>query len=157
LIVKENTQAARFLRPGFGDAGALVASVPARYHPSPVWLSGPVEVEMKNAVLLSRLSLSIVSVTMFTGCMMDPPGPSPIYSRLPSAQTQSAQPMTKEEQDRYNQIDRQALADQQQAMAVDAAAQAASQYYRAPVSLYGGYSTGGWGGSGWGIGTGYSW
>ncbi|SAL62620.1 lipoprotein [Caballeronia terrestris] len=112
---------------------------------------------MKNAVLLSRLSLSIVSVTMFTGCMMDPPGPSPIYSRLPSAQTQSAQPMTKEEQDRYNQIDRQALADQQQAMAVDAAAQAASQYYRAPVSLYGGYSTGGWGGSGWGIGTGYSW
>lgn len=115
---------------------------------------------MKSALLFQGLSVSVVAVALLAGCMMDPPGPSPIYSRLPAAQTQPPQPLSKEEQERYNQIDRQALAEQQQAMSYDAAAQAASQYYRAPVSVYGGYSTGGWG-SGWGtgvgFGTGYRW
>jgi hypothetical protein len=123
-------------------------------------LSGPVEVEMKSALLFRSLSVSVVAATLLAGCMMDPPGPSPIYSRLPSTQTQPPQPLSKEEQERYNQIDRQVLAEQQQAMSYDAAAQAAAQYYRAPVSVYGGYSTGGWG-SGWGtgvgFGTGYWW
>ena len=68
--------------------------------------------------------LSVVAGALLAGCMMDPPGPSPIYSRLPAAQTQPPQPLSKEEQERYNQIDRQALAEQQQAMAADAAAQA---------------------------------
>ena len=63
--------------------------------------------------------------------------------------------MSKEEQERYNQIDRQALPNQQQAMADDAARKPTAQYYRAPVSVYGGYSSGGWGGSGWGTGVGF--
>jgi hypothetical protein len=115
---------------------------------------------MKSALLFRSLSVSAVAATLLAACMMDPPGPSPIYSRLPSTQTQPPQPLSKEEQERYNQIDRQVLAEQQQAMSYDAAAQAAAQYYRAPVSVYGGYSTGGWG-SGWGtgvgFGTGYWW
>lgn len=90
--------------------------------------------------------------------MMDPPGPSPVYSRLPSSQNQAAQPLSPQEQERYSQIDRQVLAEQQQSMAADAAAQAAAQYYRTPVpvTVYGGYSGGGWGNR-WntGIGVGY--
>lgn len=113
---------------------------------------------------LSLLAGALIGASMLGGCMMDPPGPSPVYSRLPSAQTQPAQPLSKDEQERYNQIDAQALADQQHAMAADAAAQAWSQYYRPPVSVYGSYygGGGGWGhgwGSGVGIGysTGYAW
>ncbi|SAK67897.1 lipoprotein [Caballeronia arationis] len=120
---------------------------------------------MKNAAWFRGVSLSVSALTaaaLLTGCTMDPPGPSPIYSRLPSAQTQPAQPLSKDEQERYNQIDQQVLAEQQQAMAADAQAQAWSQYYRAPVSIYGGYSSGGWGGgpywgTGVGFGTGYWW
>jgi len=108
-----------------------------------------------------KLSLPFIGAALLAGCMMDPRGPSPIYSRLPSAQTQPPQPLSKEEQERYNQIDHQVLAEQQQAMAADAAAQAWSQYYRMPVSVYGSYySGGGWGprwGTGVGFGTGYWW
>lgn len=99
------------------------------------------------------------SVVLLAGCMMDPPGPSPIYSRLPSAQTQPAQPLSKEQQEAYSRIDRQVLAEQQQAMAADAAAQAWSKYYRPPVTVYGGYG-GGYGnywGSGFGVGYGTWW
>jgi hypothetical protein len=92
-------------------------------------------------------------------CTMDPPGPSPIYSRLPSAQNHAAQPLSKEEQERYGEIDRQVMAEQQQSMAAEAAARAyAPYYYPVPVAV-GGYYGGGWGSSGVGIsvGTGYWW
>jgi len=108
--------------------------------------------------LSKQLAGAVCGATLLalSGCMMDPPGPSPVYSRLPAAQNQAAQPLSPEEQQRYNQIDRQVLAEQQQAMAAEAAAQAYSQYYRPPVTVYGGYSSGGWGNRwGTGIGVGY--
>jgi len=119
---------------------------------------------MKSFAFVSKkLAVAVCGAALLTlgGCMMDPPGPSPVYSRLPATQNQAAQPLSPEEQQRYNQIDRQVLAEQQQAMAADAAAQAYSQYYRPPVTVYGGYSSGGWGnrwGTGIGVGyPGYSW
>jgi hypothetical protein len=120
-------------------------------------VSGPLEVEMKPLGCVSKklvVALSGAMLLALGGCMMDPPGPSPIYSRLPAPQNQAPQPLSKDEQERYNQIDRQVLAEQQQAMAADAAAQAYWQYYRAPVTVYGGYSSGGWGNR-WGTGFGY--
>jgi hypothetical protein len=110
------------------------------------------------ACISKKLAVAACGATLLAlgGCMMDPPGPSPVYSRLPTAQNQARQPLSTEEQQRYNQIDRQVLAEQQQAMAADAAAQAYSQYYRPPVTVYGGYSSGGWGNRwGTGIGVGY--
>lgn len=89
------------------------------------------------------------------GCMMDPPGPSPIYSRLPADQSGiggPAQPLTHAERQRYDAIDRQVMAEQDQAIAADNAAQAYSRYYSPPVSVYGGYYGGGWGRGGWGTG-----
>ena len=85
------------------------------------------------------------------------PGPSPIYSRLPADQSgiaATAQPLTPEERARYDAIDRQVMAEQNQAMAADAAAQAYSRYAAPPVSVYGSYYSGGWG-HGWGTGIGY--
>ena len=120
-------------------------------------VSGPLEVEMKPLGWLSKkltVALSAATLLTLSGCMMDPPGPSPIYSRLPAAQNQAPQALSQAEQQRYNQIDRQVLAEQQQAMAAEAAAQAYSQYYRPPVTVYGGYSSGGWGNR-WGTGFGY--
>src|SRR5476649_1071120 len=103
-----------------------------------------------------KLIVALAGATLLAlgGCMMDPPGPSPVYSRLPAPQNQAQQPLSQAEQQRYNQIDRQVLAEQQQAMTAEAAAQAYSQYYRAPVTVYGGYSSGGWGNR-WGTGIGY--
>lgn len=95
--------------------------------------------------------------TLTSGCMMDPPGPSPIYSRLPADQSgipTVAKPLTPDERARYDAIDRQALADQDRAMAAEAAAQAWSRYYAPPTTVYGSYYSGGWG-RGWGTGVGY--
>ena len=55
---------------------------------------------------------------------------------------------------RYDAIDKQVLAEQDQAIAAQTAAQAWSRYYAAPVSVYGSYYSGGWG-HGWGTGIGY--
>ena len=100
----------------------------------------------------------VAGAAALSGCMMDPPGPSPIYSRLPADQSgiaTTAQPLTPEERARYDAIDRQVMAEQNQAMAADAAAaQAYSRYAAPPVSVYGSYSSGGWG-HGWGTGIGY--
>jgi hypothetical protein len=111
---------------------------------------------MRTFTVLTALAGSAV----VTGCVMDPPGPSPIYSRLPADQagmTRTAQPLTPEERARYDAIDRQVLSDQNQAIAAENAAQAYSRYYSPPVSVYGSYYGGGWG-HGWGtsVGVGYA-
>jgi hypothetical protein len=102
----------------------------------------------------------IAGSVALTGCVMDPPGPSPIYSRLPADQSgmaSTARPLTPEERERYDAIDRQVLSDQNQAIAAESAAQAYSRYYSPPVSVYGSYYGGGWGhGWGTGVGVGYS-
>jgi hypothetical protein len=108
--------------------------------------------------IVVTLSAAAGSVAL-TGCVMDPPGPSPIYSRLPAEQSRipaNAQPLTPEQRARYDAIDRQVLAEQNEAMAAEAAAQAWSRYYTPPVSVYGSYYGGGWG-SGWGVGFGTGW
>jgi hypothetical protein len=92
------------------------------------------------------------------GCSIDPPGPSPILSRLPPDQAEAVstgQPLTPEERARYDAIDRQVMVEQDQSMAAQAAAQAWSRYYSPspPVTFSGGFSTGGWG-RGWGTGVG---
>jgi Xaa-Pro aminopeptidase len=69
----------------------------------------------------------------------------------------TARPLTPEERERYDAIDRQVLSDQNQAIAAENAAQAYSRYYSQPVSVYGSYYGGGWGhGWGTGVGVGYS-
>ncbi|KMZ13868.1 hypothetical protein BHUM_02099 [Candidatus Burkholderia humilis] len=116
---------------------------------------------MKTATLnwkRSSLSLCLIGVALIAGCTMDPPGPSPIYSRLPNTPMPQQQTLTPEQQmQRYNAIDKQALAESQKA----ADAKMMSNYYTPPVNVYGGYSSGGWGGPYWGtgigFGTGYAW
>jgi hypothetical protein len=95
---------------------------------------------------------------------MNPAGPSQILSRLPPDQTGGAPnapaPLTPEERARYDAIDRQVLFEQDQAIAAENAAQAWSRYYSPPVTVFGGYSSGGWGrgwGTGIGVGFGPSW
>jgi hypothetical protein len=108
------------------------------------------------AALLVFVTLG-AGVAVTSGCAMDPPGPSPIYSRLPADQSglpATAPVLTPDEMARYDAIDRQALADQEQAMAAEAAAQAWSRAYAPPVTVFGSYYSGGWG-SGWGTGIGY--
>jgi hypothetical protein len=107
--------------------------------------------------VLVALAMLGAAVGLTSGCTMDPRGPSPIYSRLPADQSglEAAAPaLTPEERARYDAIDRQVLADQDQAMAAEAAAQAWSRAYAPPVTVFGSYYSGGWG-SGWGTGVGY--
>ncbi|WGS48564.1 hypothetical protein LFL96_12270 [Paraburkholderia sp. D15] len=104
----------------------------------------------------------VAGVAALSGCVMDPPGPSPIYSRLPPGQSgvaATAQPLTPEERQRYDAIDQQVMAEQNQAIAAENAAQAWSRYYASPqpVTVYGSYYGGGWGrGWGTGVGVGYA-
>jgi hypothetical protein len=133
---------------------------------------------MIHAVSSTRFALSLRHARVFSvlavvactaalaGCEIDPPGPSPILSRLPADQTgtlntTAAPPqLTPEERARYDAIDRQVLFEQDQAIAAENAAQAWSRYYSPPVSVWGGYSSGGWGrgwGSGIGVGFGPNW
>jgi hypothetical protein len=109
------------------------------------------------------IALTLVAGSLaMAGCTLDPPGPSPIYSRLPPDQSgvaATAQPLTEAQRKQYDAIDRQVMADQNQQIAWDAAAQAWSRYYAQPVTVYGGYGGyygGGWG-PGWttGVGVGY--
>ncbi|WP_321876577.1 hypothetical protein [Paraburkholderia bannensis] len=97
-------------------------------------------------------------IVLTSGCTLDPPGPSPIYSRLPANQSgvaATAPALSPQELKRYDAIDQQALNEQAQAMAAEAAAEAwARAYAPPPVSVYGSYSSGGWG-RGWGGGIGY--
>jgi hypothetical protein len=99
-----------------------------------------------------------VGVALTSGCTLDPPGPSPIYSRLPdnaAAMPGMAPSLSPGELKRYDAIDQQALNEQDRAMAAEAAADAWSRAYAPPVTVYGSYYSGGWGGRGWGTGIGY--
>jgi hypothetical protein len=110
----------------------------------------------RGATLLVLTVLG-ASVALMSGCAMDPPGPSPIYSRLPADQSglaATAPALTPDQLARYDAIDQQALAESDRAAAADAAAQAWSRAYAPPVTVFGGYSSGGWG-NGWGTGIGY--
>ncbi|SAK62936.1 hypothetical protein AWB79_02940 [Caballeronia hypogeia] len=111
---------------------------------------------MKTATLNWKLLPCLAGVTLAAGCMMDPPGPSPIYSRLPDTAPAPQQTLTDQQQmERYNAIDRQALNESQQAAAAGNSAKTMSQFSAPmPVSVYGGYSSGGWGGPYWGTGVG---
>ncbi len=108
---------------------------------------------------VTMLAVLSAGVALMGGCTLDPPGPSPIYSRLPADQSglpTSAGQLTPEERARYDAIDREVLADQDRAMTAEAAAAAWSRYYAPPVTVYGSYYSGGWGrGWGTGIGVGY--
>ncbi|OLL30579.1 hypothetical protein BTH42_16680 [Burkholderia sp. SRS-W-2-2016] len=119
---------------------------------------------MKHSLSLLRplRALAVLAIvaggTALAGCTIDPPGPSPILSRLPPDQAEAVshgQPLTPEDRARYDAIDRQVLFEQDQTMAADAAARAWSRQYSAPppVMFTGGFSTGGWG-RGWGTGIG---
>jgi hypothetical protein len=112
---------------------------------------------MKTATLNWKLLPCLAGVALVAGCMMDPPGPAPIYSRLPDTQPAPQETPTPQQQmDRYNAIDRQALNESQQSAAAGNAAKTMSQFYAPmPVSVYGGYSSGGWGGPSWGTGVGF--
>jgi len=116
---------------------------------------------MKTVLSFLKLSSGVAAVLLAAGCAMDPPGPSPIYSRLPNTPTSAQQTLTSEEQmQRYNEIDKQALSESQQAATAGNNAKMMSGYYTAPVSVYGGYSSGGWGGGpywGTGVGIGTAW
>ncbi|WP_153100702.1 hypothetical protein [Paraburkholderia hayleyella] len=104
------------------------------------------------------LPLAFCGLTLMTGCVITPPGPSPIYSRLPADQSglpNGVQPLTEQERQRYDAIDRQVMTEQNQAIAAEAAAQAYARYYAPPTMVYGGYYGGGWG-RGWGTGIGYN-
>lgn len=103
-------------------------------------------------------------VALTSGCVMVPPGPSPILSRLSPEQSgvsATAHPLTPAERARYDAIDRQALADQERAIAAEAAAQAWARTVAPPVTMYGGYYSGYYGGyygGGWGYGyPGWGW
>lgn len=107
----------------------------------------------------TAIALSLaVGAAALAGCAMEPPGPSPIYSRLPADQSglpNGTRPLTEQERQRYDAIDRQVLNEQNQQMAAEAAAQAYARYYSPPVSVYGSYYGGGGWGRGWGTGIGY--
>ena len=112
---------------------------------------------MKTTPFNWKLLPCLAGVALFAGCMMDPPGPSPIYSRLPDTPSAPQETLTPQQQmERYNAIDKQALNESQQAAAAGNAAKTMSQFYAPmPVSVYGGYSSGGWGGPYWGTGIGF--
>jgi hypothetical protein len=111
---------------------------------------------MRNVPFLLKLSSGVAAVSLVAGCAMDPPGPSPIYSRLPSTSAPVQQIVTPEqEMERYNAIDKQALAESQQSATFGNSAKMMSGYATTPISVYGGYSSGGWGGPYWGTGVGF--
>ena len=104
----------------------------------------------------ATLGLFVGGAIALGGCALEPHGPTPI-SRLPadrSGLATGARPLTPEERARYDAIDRQALADQDRAIARERSAQALARAYAPPVTLYGGYFGGGWGGPSWSVGFG---
>ncbi len=93
---------------------------------------------------------ALIAVAALAGCVAAPPS-GQVLSRLPPAQagaSSSVRPLTDAEKKRYDEIDKQVLSEQNEAMAANAWARYYAPYYAPPV-VYGGY--GGYY-SGWGAG-----
>ncbi|WP_010091974.1 hypothetical protein [Burkholderia ubonensis] len=99
------------------------------------------------------LTSAAAGLLVLAGCAVQPA--STILSRLPE-QRASGQPvtLTPAERKRYDEIDRQVLREQNDAIAAEAAIRAWSYYTPPPITYYGGYYGGGWG-HGWGTGFSY--
>lgn len=105
---------------------------------------------------------STVALLSFAGCVVYPAPQGTVLSRLPDnapASAQPVRPLTPEEKERYDAIDRRALHDQEQAIREDAAIrQAQAVAAAAPPVVYStwGYPAYGWGYPGWGY-PGWGW
>ncbi|WP_175689012.1 hypothetical protein [Burkholderia anthina] len=103
-----------------------------------------------RSVVLTGVATGMLALA---GCAVEPT--STILSRLPEPGASGGQPpaLSSAERKRYDEIDKQVLRDQNNAMAAEAAARAWAYYAPPPVTVYGGYY-GGWGNR-WGTGIGY--
>ena len=89
---------------------------------------------------------------LLSGCVVAPP-PGPVLSRLPPGQpgaAESAHPLSAAEKKRYDEIDKQVLREQNEAMSASAWARYYAPYYYPAPMTFGTYY-GGWN-SGWGVG-----
>lgn len=105
----------------------------------------------------ARLGLVVSVAAALAGCVVAPP-PGPILSRLAPDQPGAAapaRPLTAEEKKRYDEIDRQVLREQNEALNERAWARYYTPYYASPPIVYGGYSSGYYNGWGAGFGTWY--
>jgi hypothetical protein len=92
---------------------------------------------------------ALFAAAALSGCIAGPP-PGPVVSRLAPDQpgaASSARTLTDTEKKRYDEIDKQVLREQDEAMAADAWVRYYAPYYGPPV-VYGGYGSyyNGWGG-----------
>ncbi len=93
---------------------------------------------------------ALIAAAALSGCVVAPPS-GQVLSRLPpdrSGAPSSVRPLTNAEKKRYDEIDKQVLSEQNEAMAADTWARYYARYYAPPV-VYGGY--GGYY-NGWGAG-----
>lgn len=104
------------------------------------------------ALRLACATAGAATVAALSGCVVAPP-PGPILSRLAPGQpgaADSARPLSDAEKKRYEEIDKQVLREQNEAMSASSWARYyAPYYYPAPVTF--GTYYGGWN-SGWGVG-----
>lgn len=110
-----------------------------------------------EAIRAVRLGLVVSVGAALAGCVVAPP-PGPILSRLAPDQPGAAapaRPLTAEEKKRYDEIDRQVLREQNEALNERAWARYYTPYYSSPPIIYGGYSSGYYNGWGAGVGTWY--
>ncbi|HEX7684561.1 MAG TPA: hypothetical protein VF446_13685 [Trinickia sp.] len=107
------------------------------------------------AALPRRVASAAVCATALatlSSCVVAPP-PGPILSRLAPGEpgaAESARPLTDAEKKRYDEIDKQVLREQNEAMSARAWARYYTPYYYPAPVTFGGYY-GGWN-SGWGVG-----
>jgi hypothetical protein len=97
----------------------------------------------------AAIATALTMTAAFSGCVVGPPA-GPVLSRLAPDQpgaASAARPLTDAEKKRYDEIDRQVLREQNEAMAANAWARYYVPYYTPPV-VYGGYGSyyRGWGG-----------
>lgn len=97
-------------------------------------------------------AMCTAAIAVLSGCVVAPP-PGPILSRLAPGQpgaAESAHPLTDAEKKRYDDIDKQVLREQNEAISANAWARYYTPYYYPAPVTFGGYY-GGWN-SGWGVG-----